>query len=155
DGAATLLTREKNGYPVALVYPYGAGYVMGTTIYADWGLSNYQHTRDDHRTWRDMLLWGTLLPDSGAFADYRPTQAASVPVPVYNASGAASTSARLILLNPDKGIVEQRTVPAAIASGGALTLTFDLTTGSALGVWAVDYVLLDAAGNALQDQAIG
>jgi len=151
----TLLTRDKNGYPAALLYPYGEGYVIATTLYADWGRSNYQYSQHDHRVWRDMLLWGTLLPDSGTFADFAPGSNVHVDVRLQNASGQAATSARLILLNPDKGIVEQRTVAAAVAPGETFTITFAATAGNALGIWTVDYLLLDAAGNALQDQAIG
>ncbi len=155
DNAVTLLTRDKNGYPAALLYPYEGGYVIATTLYADWGRSNYQYSQHDYRVWRDMLSWATLLPESGTFPDFAPGGSVNVNVRLQNAAGQASTSTRLVLLNPDKGIVEQRTVAAAIAPGEALTVTFDATAGSALGVWAVDYILLDAAGNALQDQAIG
>ncbi len=161
----TLLTRDKNGYPAALLYPYPltsppsggtkGGYVIATTLYADWGRSNYQYSQHDHRVWRDMLAWGTLLPESGTFPDFTPGGAVNVNVRLQNVSGQTATSARLILLNPDKGIVEQRTVAAAIAPGETLSVTFAATAGNALGIWAVDYILLDAVGTALQDQAIG
>ncbi len=154
-----LLTRAKTGYPAAIRYPYGAGHVVATTLYADWGSSNYQHTRDDHRVWRDLLNWATLgaLPgyDHAFPTDVRPGETANITVTLRNESGQDAAQVRLILLDPDKTVVEQRTVTQTLPTGQETTLPAAFTAGDELGIWAVDYILLDGDGNAVQDQAIG
>ena len=158
DDATILLERNKNGYPAALLYPVGDGYVMATTAYADWGSSNYQHTRDDHRLWRDLIAWatlGSLNSYDHTLPEFGPGEAATVEVTIDNASGIEAQTIRLILLDPDKQIVDQEEISQPVAGGSATTLNHNLTTGSALGIWTLDYVLLDENGNAVQAQASG
>jgi RHS repeat-associated protein len=160
----SLLDRDKNGYPAALLYPYGDGYVMATTIYADWGHSNYQCTRHDHRVWRDLIAWGTLAgaTTEGAttegrpyYPDFSPGEPVTVSVRLQNASGQDATAARLIFLDPDKNIFEEQTITVTVSAGDQVTITHTPLHPTSLGVWAVDYVLLDDDGYVIQDQAIG
>ncbi|MBN1889247.1 MAG: carboxypeptidase regulatory-like domain-containing protein [Thermoflexales bacterium] len=175
DETVTLLTRDKNGYPAALLYPYQQGFVMISHLYAPWGMSFYQVTRDDLRTWRDMIAWSALggLPGYShsisptlTFPDFSPGQTVSVTLRVQNASGQDAAGVRLVLINPDKEIVEQEVVSVTLGVGMTATLPFSATAPGtnpfdwtdwhkSTGVWAVDYVLLGAGGEALQEQAIG
>ena len=69
DGATVLLTRSKNGMPGAILYPYGAGWIIATTLYDDWGATNWQ-PGDDSRTFlRDLLSWAVA---PAALPEYSP-----------------------------------------------------------------------------------
>jgi len=160
DTAISLLTRDKTGQPAALLYPYGQGYVMATTIYADWGRSNYQYSRDDHQVWRDLIAWATLgtLPGyNQTFPDYSPGDTVDLAVPVMNASGQDAAAVRFVLLDPERQVAAYRLVTTTVSAGTAITLLFVLTNTAQvpLGIWSVDYVLRDDGGQAIQNQAIG
>ncbi len=75
---------------------------------------------------------------------------------MQNGSGQDAAAARLIFLDPDKDVVQEETITTTIPAGGQTTITnTPALPYSPLGVWAVDYVLLDDDGYAIQDQAIG
>lgn len=129
-----------------------------TTLYADWGNSNYQSTDDDNRVWRDLLGWATL----GALYDYdhtlpefSPGETVSITVRLHNAAAQDAAAVRLILLDPDKNVIDQQEVVIAVPVGQVVNLPYNAIAGDSLGIWAVDYILLDENGYALQNQAIG
>ncbi|HET6444925.1 MAG TPA: RHS repeat-associated core domain-containing protein, partial [candidate division Zixibacteria bacterium] len=158
ENAITLLERDKNGYPAALLYPHGGGYVMATTVYADWGSSNYQYSRHDYQVWRDLVAWSTLGALEGydhSFPDFAPAEQVTGTVQMLNLTGQEAAAVRLVTLDPYKNIAGEQTITTTVTAGVPSSLPFTTTAASPLGVWAVDYVLLDGDGYAIQDQAIG
>jgi len=63
ENATVLLNRVKNQQPVALLYDYGKGHVIASTLYSDWARANYQVISDD-RTWLRDALAGAKFPEA-------------------------------------------------------------------------------------------
>ena len=57
ENATILLSRTKNGMPAMLMYEYGNGTVIASTIYTDWAYTHYQATQDGKNLARDMIAW--------------------------------------------------------------------------------------------------
>ena len=57
ENATVLLSRTKNGMPAMLMYEYGNGTVIASTIYTDWASTHYQATQDGKNLVRDMITW--------------------------------------------------------------------------------------------------
>jgi len=68
EDATILLSRTKNGMPAMLMYKYGNGTVIASTIYEDWAYTHHQSTQDGKNLVRDMIAWaknGRWIPEYG------------------------------------------------------------------------------------------
>ncbi|MBN1314336.1 MAG: hypothetical protein JXA42_02670, partial [Anaerolineales bacterium] len=149
EGTITPLNRTKNGMPGLLMYSYGNGWVVATTIYDDFGLFNRQSSSDSHVLIRDLISWA-IHPEE--MPEYDPGEPVTLPVTLTNASNVDATSARLYLLDPDRHVVDQQDVVVSVPAGGQVVVDFSTTAGNKLGIWWVDYELL---GSTVQDQVRG
>jgi hypothetical protein len=148
DNATILLRRTKNGMPAMLMYEYGKGRVIVTSVYEDWGYSNGQFTEDGRRLIRDLLTWAK---DPKTLPEFSPGADVDVSFDVTNGSGASASQVKLSVLSPDKQVVKEQTIAQAVAPGETATLHQLITwPPSYLGIWSMNYALLDAAGNAIQ-----
>jgi hypothetical protein len=152
DNSEVLLYRAKNGQPAMVRYEFGAGTVIATTAYDDWGRTNWQTTADAYVLNRDLLAWAV---DPALLAEFDPGAAVSLSVPVTNNSSVAAESVRLSLLAPGKQIVSEETRPLSLATEASSSLTFNTTATNQLGIWRVDYALLDASGRVIQERQPG
>jgi hypothetical protein len=57
DNSTILLRRTANGQPAMLMYEYGAGRVVVSSLYSDWGYTHAQATQDEVTIIRDLLAW--------------------------------------------------------------------------------------------------
>lgn len=141
-----LLRRRVNGQPALLTYRYGAGRVVVTTAYADWGVGHNQLTNDERLLMRDIFAWARLT--GLAVPEYDPDE---LPLRITcSVSNRSDQDADRILLNtvsPDKELREGRyTLNVAVPAGESREVvleTIDLTT---LGYWSLDAVLQDDRG---------
>lgn len=147
-----LLWRAKNGQPAMVRYDYGAGKVIATTAYDDWGLTNWQTTSDAYILNRDLLAWAV---DPALLPEYDPNDPISLPVVVSNAGTVDAAAVRLTLLAPGKDVIGETTQAVSIAANTSATLTYTGTATTPLGIWRVDYTLLDDQGAVIQARQPG
>ncbi|MDD3627187.1 MAG: hypothetical protein PHV06_07695, partial [bacterium] len=57
ENSKILLRRVKNGYPAMIMYPYGNGYVIASTLYTDWSYDNFTLSREEKNIYRDVISW--------------------------------------------------------------------------------------------------
>jgi trehalose utilization protein len=153
DNATILLRRTKNGMPAMLMYGYGKGRVIVTSVYEDWGYSNGQFTEDGRRLIRDLLTWGK---DPKTLPEFSPGADVDVSFDVANGSGASASQVKLSVLSPDKQVIKEQTVAQAVAAGETATVRELFTSPpSYLGIWLINYALLDAGGNTVQADRLG
>jgi len=57
ENASVLLSRTKNGMPALLMYNYGNGTVIASTLYTDWAYPRGQATKDGINIVRDIINW--------------------------------------------------------------------------------------------------
>jgi ligand-binding sensor domain-containing protein len=152
DGADVLLRRTKNGQPAMVRYDYGAGTVIAATTYDDWGAANWQTTSDAYILNRDLLAWAI---DPALLPEFDPGDAFSLPVGLVNESDTSAAFVQLSLLAPGKEIVAEETRPISLTAGAAVSVTFETTAALPLGIWWVDYTLLDAEEQIVQTRRPG
>ncbi len=144
-GAAALLTRNQNGAPGTILYPYGQGRVIATSMYDDWGAANGQLSADAQTFLRDLLSWAVEPAD---IPTYAPGATMNVPAEVTNDTEYEAVAVRFSLINPAREIVETRVVTTTLAAGAAATLEFtpSAPVSAPLGIWRVDATLLNERG---------
>lgn len=150
--AEVLLHRSKNGQPALIRYNYEGGTIIATTAYDDWGVTNWQTTADAYILNRDLLAWAV---DPALLPEFDPGQPVALPVVVTNNSAAPAAAVRLSLLAPGKQIIAEETQAISLSEGGTASVTFNTTANRPLGIWRVDYTLLDAEGYVIQDRQPG
>ena len=150
----SLLRRVSNGQTALTIYPYGEGHVIATTMYTDWGYSVSQYTQDEISLIRDIISWAKKPAE---LPEMEPGGAASVTVPVVNSTGEDVGSVKIFIRNPAGNVVKEFNVPTSIGSGDVseVTVTYESDTTSPLGIWWVNYELLDENGNSLQAEYEG
>ncbi|MGD9318124.1 MAG: MG2 domain-containing protein, partial [Anaerolineae bacterium] len=158
-GTTELLNRMKNGQPGLVLYRYPAadtgGYVLATTVYDDWGTTNFQASRDALTLVRDMLSWA--FDPEEVLPELSPGDAVDLPVNVHNGTAQAGASLDLLLIRPNRSVAFSQNVDLDLPAGGSATpsLTWTLPDPAQLGIWWVEYVLRDADGAVVQEQSVG
>jgi hypothetical protein len=126
EGSTVLLRRVRSGTPVMFTYPYGAGRVIVTSSYDDWGGFN-QAARGARAIIRDTVTWAL---DPAPLPMYGRGDSVSVPVLVQNTSGKQASQVHLWLMSPSRDQVLLETTEAVtVSAGGEATVT--LTHGFA------------------------
>ncbi|MFN2189396.1 MAG: RHS repeat-associated core domain-containing protein, partial [Candidatus Promineifilaceae bacterium] len=159
DGATELLNRMKNGQPGLIYYRYPApdqgGYVLATPIYDDWGGTNRQVSQDARILIRDILSWA--FDPSEVLAELDPGQLLDLPLEVVNETSQDAAKIEFTIRRPDRGTAYTTIVDVGVPANGTTTTNITWPTpGSAqLGIWWIEYALLDSAETPLQDRAAG
>lgn len=141
----TLLTRNQNGAPGAILYPYGQGRVIATSMYDDWGAANGQLSDGAQIFLRDLVSWAVDPADN--IPTYAPGATVSLSASVTNNTEDEITAIQLDLINPAREIVETQVVTTTLAPGASTTLSFTSSpVASPLGIWRLDATLLGGRG---------
>ncbi|MCG2783232.1 MAG: hypothetical protein L6243_06555, partial [Candidatus Altiarchaeales archaeon] len=69
ENATIPLTRTKNGMPALVIYSYGNGTVIASTIFTDWNFEHGQATEDGINLVRDIIAWVKYPEEIPEFAD--------------------------------------------------------------------------------------
>jgi hypothetical protein len=99
DNSTILLRRTANGQPAMLMYEYGAGRVVVSALYSDWGYTHAQATQDEIKIIRDLLAWAkapAVLPE------WHRGEMISVPVTVWNNASVVAASVKFLISDPDR-----------------------------------------------------
>jgi len=81
ENSTILLSRTKNGMPAMLMYKYGNGAVIASTIYEDWAYTHYQSTQDGKNLVRDIIAWAK---DRTEISEYGKGDTVNISVNVTN-----------------------------------------------------------------------
>jgi len=139
DNASVLLTRTKNGMPALLMYEYGAGRVIVTSIYEDWAYGHHAASDDGLRLIRDLIAGAT---EPTAIPEYDAGKAISIPVNVTNHANETAEKVSFVLINPDRGLAKHVNVTGvSILPSETVTITFTDTASTPLGIWSLDALL--------------
>lgn len=161
DNAETWLYRLKNNFPALISYQYGKGRVVVSNYYSDYAHGHSQLNQDEKALMRDLLSWGR---DFRELSEVKPGGSLPINVPVSYRTGGTEgtvTQVRLILRNPNRKSVVTKEVPLEIAAGGTGTVSYDFNDAdqslskNALGIWWINYELLDTGGNVVQAEREG
>jgi len=153
SNATVLLRRTANGQPAMLIYEYGQGQVIITSMYSDFTLKQNQASSEEIALVRDMISWAKapdLLPE------VRLGQTVSVSMETRNITTDVASSVKLSIYNPDRTtLLSEQNVNLSISAGQSVTIpvTYNTMQTSALGIYHIDYTLLDAQGTIIQPQA--
>lgn len=153
QNSTVLLKRTANGQPAMIMYEHGAGRVIATSMYSDWAYGHGQASAEEIALVRDMLAWAkkpaTLL-------EIKPGDTVSVPVMLTNSTATDAASIKLQVWNPDRStLLSEQSASLAIAAGQSMVNNFawQPAVNAVLGIYHIDYILLDAAVNIIQPQA--
>ncbi|MCK4645895.1 MAG: peptidoglycan DD-metalloendopeptidase family protein [Candidatus Aminicenantes bacterium] len=159
SSSTVLLRRRVSGMPAMIVYPYGQGRVVVTSLYEDWGYTHWQSTAQGRAIIRDLINWAKDF--SSDIPEYNlrsnPTPEVSLNLEVKNLSEKAAVKAKILWLYPDLKLHFEEEKPISLPAGGEATLSVSHTLSdipdNKLGIWHVDYSLYDSDGNEIQPQA--
>ncbi|MFH1701796.1 MAG: PKD domain-containing protein [Nitrospirota bacterium] len=152
SNSTIFLRRTANGQPAMLMYEYGNGRVIVSSLFSDWGYTHSQATQDEVKIVRDMVSWAKK-PDQ--LPEIKQGETVSVSVSVKNNVDIDAASVKFIILDPDRNAVDEQTQTMIVPAGQSTTIPVSYTSSasSALGSYHIDYILLDAQGNIIQPQA--
>jgi hypothetical protein len=153
SNSTILLRRTANGQPALLMYEYGQGRVIVTSMYSDFALKQNQASSEEISLIRDMISWAKK---PGQLPEIRPGESVSISVSVTNNTTNDASSLKFLIYNPDRAtLLSEQSISASIAAGQTVTIpvTYAATQTSALGIYHIDYLLYDSSGKTIQPQA--
>jgi hypothetical protein len=133
-GAEVFLRRTRNGQPGLVMYPFGAGRVIATTVYTDWAYANAQAAMDGRHLVRDILAWGVEPGDLTVFQPGETIPGLTVMAHHYgrDAAGnpvtAPAERVKLTVYRPDRVIFDEREVTARVEPGTIVPVTLEAYT---------------------------
>lgn len=140
DDATILLRRVKNNYPAMLVYPYGEGVVLATTMYPDFGLLSGQTTPDELNFMRDVLAWAKN--PKASFTESNPQEQLTLTLQLVNSTTQNANSAKLTVKDNGGQVFKEETVTVSVPAGETVSYAYTLLAPAALGNYTVSYALL-------------
>jgi len=159
SNATILLKRTRVNMPTLLYYPYGKGIVVASTIYSDFAFGQGQATRDEINLIRDLISWSKApQKEIPRYKREVPGQAIAINIPVElkNFENAETNLCVITLRDPDKNLVETRVLEFTLEPEEDYPVVlFSTTISDTLGIWWVNYSLLDAEGNIVQEEMEG
>jgi hypothetical protein len=153
SNSTIILRRTTNGKPAMIMYKYGKGSVIVSSMYTDWSYGRNHASAEEIALVRDMIAWAKApnqLPEA-TIGDR-----ATFEISMLNLSDADATSAKLYIYAPGRAsLLAEQTVSISIPGEETAFTVVSYQTGSGneLGIYQVDYILLDAEGNVIQPQA--
>jgi len=153
ENATVLLRRTANGQPVMIMYPYGSGHVVATTLYTDFAFTHGQANTTEINLIRDMISWAKK---PATMLEVRPEENASLDIIAANFTDIHASSARVIVYSPDRSApLAEHTITLSLYPGQSapISISYQTTLNSPTGIYHVDYALYDYAQNIIQPQA--
>lgn len=152
SSSTIILRRTANDQPAMLSYPYGNGLVIVTSMYSDWAYGHGQASSEEIALVRDVIAWAKK---PAALPEIRPGETVSLSLSLINNTATDAAQVKFTVLNPNKAVIAEQTASVSVSGGQTAVAPFTYTssTASPLGIWYVDYTLLDAQGNTIQPRA--
>lgn len=151
-----LMRRTKNHFPAMLLYKYGNGNVLATTLYSDWK-SQESISRFMANILRDAITYLELDGDvyeigtkKAWFGFYCTNDTYLIPINVSNPTDVEAKGVKLRLIRPDGKITAEAILNASIGAGENKIITANISRDDLkplqFGIWTVDYFLIDQSG---------
>ena len=153
SNATVLLRRTVNSQPAMIMYDYGLGKVLVTSMYSDWAYGHSQASKEEIALVRDMISWAKK-PDQ--LPEIKQSETVSVSLSVKNNVDVNASSVKYFIYNPDRTtLLLEETHTTSIPPGQSLIVPVSYTTSSSseLGIYHIDYELYDIQGNVIQPNA--
>jgi len=153
SNATVLLRRTANGQSAMLMYYYGQGKVIVTSMYSDWASGHSQTSKEEIDLMRDIISWAKK-PDQ--LPEIKQEQTVSVSVNVMNYTNIDASFVKLLIYDPDrKNVLSEQTVTTSIPASQSIKIpaSFSSDSTSALGIYHIDYELYDKDSVIIQPQA--
>ncbi|MGB9700379.1 MAG: hypothetical protein ACPL5I_13465, partial [Thermodesulfobacteriota bacterium] len=152
ENSLVLLRRTANGQPAMILYPYGQGYVIATTLYTDFALTHGQSNQAEINLVHNLISWGkkpVTLPE------IKPGESLNLDLALHNFTDQEAFAVKFTVLDVNRKVVEERILAVSLPPGQSLHVPFICTStpSSILGIYHVDYALLDQKGEVIQPQA--
>ncbi|MDI6751730.1 MAG: RHS repeat-associated core domain-containing protein [bacterium] len=145
-----LLMRTKNKLPAMIMYPYGKGRVIATSLYSDQGFIYSQASANELALIQDIITWAK--DPEGTIPEFSPGSSTNLSVTLLNYSTQTASNVKIKILNPDKSFSSLLPTPYSLLSNSMSTHTFTHTAGNTLGLYTICYTLLDASNNPIQQE---
>ncbi|OGP93389.1 MAG: hypothetical protein A2157_17995 [Deltaproteobacteria bacterium RBG_16_47_11] len=152
DNSTILLRRVSNGQPAMIMYPYGNGYVIATTMYTDFAFTHSQTNQTEINFIQNIISWAKKPED---ILEVRPGQAVDLNINVSNFMDTGAASLKFTILDPSRKVISEQTQGISLPAGQSATIpaTHTTTSSSVLGIYHIDYILYDSSGTIIQPQA--
>ncbi|MEK7813120.1 MAG: hypothetical protein AAB296_05105, partial [Candidatus Desantisbacteria bacterium] len=153
--ATILLRRTKNQMPCMLMYPYGKGYVIASTLFSDWGYGHNQTSNQEIKLIRDLISWAKDL--NKEIPEFKSGDPISLNVHGTNNTDNYANKVILTLIDPDRNIIATQSITTAIPPHQTILIPFkqEQTLQLQTGILWIDYELQDSTGNTIQPQTEG
>jgi tripartite motif-containing protein 71 len=143
ENTTVLLRRTSNGQPSLVIYPYGKGYVIASTIYFDTSYKRGAASKDEKGLIRDIITWAKL---PAPLQEIRPGNIVSLTLAVTNNDAyETATAAEIEIYDPDKKEVKLRakvSINLAPGQSAQIPLTYTTSSTDPLGIYHIKYGLL-------------
>ncbi|MEK7275510.1 MAG: hypothetical protein AAB110_09650, partial [Candidatus Desantisbacteria bacterium] len=152
DNATILLRRSKNQMPTMIMYPYGKGRVIASTIYSDWGLINNQIAEDELNLIRDLIVWAENPTEN--IPELPPGSSTTISIPICNDSNTIAHKVKITVFDPDRNspVVYTPSLTTPLSPNEMTTAGINYTAASKLGIYSINYTLQDINGNPVQSE---
>ncbi len=148
DNAAVLLARH-DGYPTLIIYPFGSGWVVASTLFSE-RLHALGHLGAEERgLLRNMVSWAKARANVRSEAAGRRID---LEIEVVGLRDADAAAIRFTMIGPDRSATAaDRTVQRLVRRRESVSIPVSFTLpGDALqGIHHVEYILLDGKGKPL------
>ncbi|MCK4665729.1 hypothetical protein KAU33_03220, partial [Candidatus Dependentiae bacterium] len=152
--ATVLLRRTANGQPCLLIYPYGNGHVILSSLYTDYAYGVEMASYSEIQLVRDIIAWSKKEEgrDNIPEVQYR-TYSRVIPVEIENTGNTKAVSVKFELYTPEKTSVNTKTYSINLSTGQSSTITYNIQFYvEDLGIWWVGYKLFDSHGNKIAEE---
>jgi hypothetical protein len=152
ENAQILLRRTKNSMPCMLMYPYGSGRVIVTTLYEDFAYTHGQSTADGTTIVRDMLAWAK---EPVQLEEFKAADTVKCAIQILNDLDRETGQIRITVLTPDVLVHREEVIARPLAAGDSATIDVVMPpVGEDHGIWYVNYELVDDQGVVIQPNAL-
>jgi len=152
ESSTVLLRRTANGQPAMILYPYGKGYVIATTLYTDFALTHHQANQAEINFVQNIISWAKK---PAQLPEIKPGETVSVSVELRNHIDIDAASVKFSILDPNRKIISEHTQGISIPARqtASVSVSFTPAQSPSLGIYHIDYTLLDSTGTIIQPQA--
>ncbi|MDI6753649.1 MAG: hypothetical protein QME78_04555 [Thermodesulfobacteriota bacterium] len=152
ENSTVLLRRTANGQPAMILYPYGQGHVIAATLYTDFAFTHSQANQTEINLIQNII---SFAKKPEALVEIKPGETVSMPVIVKNSTDSETSSIKFTILDPSRKVISEQTQNVSVPPAQSATVAVSYTSVPAalLGIYRIDYTLLDRAGKVVQPRA--
>ncbi|MBM3302706.1 MAG: hypothetical protein FJY85_22490, partial [Deltaproteobacteria bacterium] len=149
--STVLLRRTQNHQPVMLLYEYGPGRVIVSSLYSDYAFGRSQASSEEIALIRDVVTWAKAPAE---LSETEPGGTVTVQVTVKNFAAKDAASVKFYVYPPNRDeVLGSQAATVAVPAGQSATIPVTAPSSSALGIYHIDYELIDSNGDVIQPEA--